>query len=144
MLMKSPHAPLRHYYGDESNRHAWVCAIFDRSAVDYERVHAAMALGVGSWYRRRALVACGLRRGMRVIDVGTGTGLVAREAAAIAGDARLVLGIDPSPGMLANARLPPGVQLMLGSAERLPVPDASVDFLSMGYALRHLDDLGAA
>ena len=142
--MQPPHAPLHHYYGAESNRHSWVREIFDRSAADYERVHAAIAFGSGSWYRRRALLAAGLRHGMRVIDVGVGTGLVAREAATVVGDARLITGVDPSPGMLANAKVPPGMHLMLGSAENIPTADASADFLSMGYALRHLDDLQEA
>jgi demethylmenaquinone methyltransferase/2-methoxy-6-polyprenyl-1,4-benzoquinol methylase len=54
-----------------------------------------------------------------------------------------VLGIDPSPGMLAvAARAVPEVRLALGAAEALPVADGSVDFLSMGYALRHVSDLG--
>jgi demethylmenaquinone methyltransferase / 2-methoxy-6-polyprenyl-1,4-benzoquinol methylase len=142
--MKPPHAPLHHYYGAESNRQSWVREIFDHSAVDYERVHSAMAFGTGSWYRRRTLVASGLRHGMRVIDIGVGTGLVAREAAAIAGDPRLVTGVDPSRGMLAHARVPHGMHLLVGSAEKIPVADASADFLSMGYVLRHLDDLDAA
>lgn len=79
---------------------------------------------------------------MRVLDVAAGTGLVSREAARIVGDPRLVLGVDPSPGMLAQAaRLVPGVRLSIGAAEALPVADASTDFLSMGYALRHVSDV---
>jgi demethylmenaquinone methyltransferase/2-methoxy-6-polyprenyl-1,4-benzoquinol methylase len=146
--MELPHAPLDHYYGAEANRQAWVREIFDRSAVDYERVHSAMALGTGAWYRRRALIGSGLRpglrEGMRVVDVGVGTGLVAREAAAIVGDPRLVTGVDPSQGMLEHARVPAGVRLLLGTAEKIPVADESADFLSLGYALRHLADLEAA
>jgi demethylmenaquinone methyltransferase/2-methoxy-6-polyprenyl-1,4-benzoquinol methylase len=46
--------------------------------------------------------------------------------------------------MVANAKVPEGVRLLLGSAERLPLADSSADFLSMGYALRHLRDLTAA
>ena len=38
----------------------------------------------------------------------------------------------------------PGVELIRGRAEALPRPTASSDFLSMGYALRHIDDVGAA
>ena len=66
----------------------------------------------------------------------------AATAAAIAGDPALVLGVDPSPGMIAEAaRQVPDVRLARGTAEQLPVADASVDFLSMGYALRHVSDL---
>jgi demethylmenaquinone methyltransferase / 2-methoxy-6-polyprenyl-1,4-benzoquinol methylase len=142
--MQAPHPPLKEYYGAEANRPAWVRGIFNRTAPDYERVESAMAFGTGSRYRHRALINSGLRRGMRVVDVGVGTGLVAREAAGIVGDAHLVTGVDPSPGMVANAKVPEGVSLLLGSAECIPMPDASADFLSMGYALRHIGDLSAA
>ncbi len=142
--MEAPHGPLEHYYGAESNRQSWVRELFSQSAGDYERVESAMAFGTGSKYRHRALVSSGLQRGMRVVDIGVGTGLVAREAAAIVGDARLVVGVDPSIGMLANARVPEGVSLLLGSAEQIPLANDSTDFLSMGYALRHLGDVTAA
>jgi len=58
-----------------------VLDIFDRTAADYDRVERMMGLGSGSWYRRRALQGGGLRSGMRVLDIGAGTGLVARAAA---------------------------------------------------------------
>jgi len=45
--------------------------------------------------------------------------------------------------MLASARLPSGMRVMEGRAEELPVPDESFDFVSMGYALRHVSDLRA-
>jgi demethylmenaquinone methyltransferase/2-methoxy-6-polyprenyl-1,4-benzoquinol methylase len=142
--MQAPHQPLKQYYGAESDRPAWVRGIFSRTAADYERIESAMAFGSGSWYRRRALQDCGLRPGMRTVDVGVGTGLVARAAAAIVGDPTLVTGVDPSAGMLANAHVPAGVSLLMGSAEALPLPDGFADFLSMGYALRHIGDLTAA
>jgi demethylmenaquinone methyltransferase/2-methoxy-6-polyprenyl-1,4-benzoquinol methylase len=79
---------------------------------------------------------------MKVLDVAVGTGLVAREEIALTGDAGAVLGLDPSIGMIAQARrsLPP-IRTVMGIAEELPLADDSFDFLSMGYALRHLSDL---
>jgi demethylmenaquinone methyltransferase/2-methoxy-6-polyprenyl-1,4-benzoquinol methylase len=142
--MDPPHPPLRTYYGGAQSRSGWVRDIFSRTAGDYDRVERAMALGTGSWYRRRALLQAGLVAGMTVVDVGVGTGLVACEAAAIVGDPACVIGVDPSPGMVANAKVPRGVRLMSGSAEHLPVPSATADFVSMGFALRHVDDLAAA
>jgi demethylmenaquinone methyltransferase/2-methoxy-6-polyprenyl-1,4-benzoquinol methylase len=140
----APHPPLAAYFASEAERRGWVRGIFDRTAGDYERVERAMALGSGPWYRRQALLRAGLAPGMRVVDVGTGTGLVAREAARIVGDPRAVTGVDPSAGMRANARLPEGLRLLEGAAESIPLPDAAADFLSMGYALRHVSDLAAA
>jgi demethylmenaquinone methyltransferase/2-methoxy-6-polyprenyl-1,4-benzoquinol methylase len=142
--MQAPHPPLKRYYQTEQERTAWVRGIFSRTAGDYERIESTMAFGSGPWYRRAALRRGGLIHGMRVLDVGVGTGLVAREAVAIVGDPALVTGVDPSSGMLANARLPSGVRLLAGAAEAIPVPDGAADFVSMGYALRHIADLRAA
>jgi len=58
--MHVPHGPLRDYYDREADRHGWVRRLFDRTAVDYDRVERVMALGSGAWYRRRALARAGL------------------------------------------------------------------------------------
>jgi demethylmenaquinone methyltransferase/2-methoxy-6-polyprenyl-1,4-benzoquinol methylase len=103
-----------------------------------------LGLGSGAWYRRQALLRAGLAAGQKVIDVAVGTGLVARGAARIVGDPALVTGVDPSTGMMAHARLPAGVRLVEGRAEDIPFGGDEFDFLSMGYALRHISDLAAA
>lgn len=143
--MNAPHPVLQHRYGDAGQREGFVKTLFDETAPHYDRIDRIFSLGSGPWYRRRALTAAGLRPGMQVLDVAVGTGLVAREAVKIVGDPKLVTGLDPSDGMLAEARRHlPDVRLLQGRAEGIPLPDASVDFVSMGYALRHVADLGAA
>jgi demethylmenaquinone methyltransferase / 2-methoxy-6-polyprenyl-1,4-benzoquinol methylase len=142
--MSAPHPPLPEYYEHESQRGGWVKQLFDRTAVDYDRIERFMAFGSGSWYRRRALSRAGLKTGMRVLDVGVGTGLTARQADLLVGETGQVTGVDPSAGMIASARVPERVKLVMGSAEEIPAPAASADFLSMGYALRHIGDLVAA
>jgi demethylmenaquinone methyltransferase/2-methoxy-6-polyprenyl-1,4-benzoquinol methylase len=139
-----PHPPLTEYYAREEERRDWLKRTFDSTAPDYDRVERMSALGSGSRYRRGALERAGLVAGMKILDVGVGTGLLAAQAARVVGDPALVTGVDPSPGMLRNARLPVGVTLVEGSAEQLPFPEGSFDFLSMGYALRHVSGLDAA
>lgn len=143
-VVRAPHPPLTRYYAAEEQRRGWVRRMFDETASDYDRIERLIGFGSGSRYRRDALLRAGLCSGRRVLDVGVGTGLVARQAASIVGSPSLVAGVDPSPGMLQNARVPAGVELVEGSAERIPFPDASFDFLSMGYALRHISDLSIA
>jgi demethylmenaquinone methyltransferase / 2-methoxy-6-polyprenyl-1,4-benzoquinol methylase len=121
-----------------------VRGLFDRTAGDYDRVERALAFGTGSWYRRYALRGTGLLPGMSVLDIGVGTGLVAREAARIVGDPTCVTGVDPSSGMVRHAQVPAGLRLLQGSAESIPASDGCTDFLSMGYALRHISDLSRA
>jgi demethylmenaquinone methyltransferase/2-methoxy-6-polyprenyl-1,4-benzoquinol methylase len=141
---QAPHALLTQYYSDERQKRAFIREIFDSTAGDYDRVESTMALGTGSWYRRSALVRAGLKPGMKTLDVAIGTGLVAREAMKLAGDQRLVFGVDPSQGMLAQAVRQLDVRAVRATAERLPLADDNFDFLTMGYALRHLADLASA
>src|SRR5438094_6257821 len=103
----APHPALPRYYADDAagaGKRSFLRRIFDQTAGDYDRVERLMALGSGSWYRRQALRRAGLTRGMRVLDVATGTGLVAREEIHLAGDAKLIVGLDPSIGMIAQGR----------------------------------------
>jgi demethylmenaquinone methyltransferase/2-methoxy-6-polyprenyl-1,4-benzoquinol methylase len=140
----APHAPLTEYYATEQDRQAYLRNIFDSTAADYDRIEAMLAWGTGSGYRRDALIRGGLQAGMKVLDVGVGTGLVAAQACVLTGNAALVTGVDPSPGMMAASKLPGTMVLIEGRAESLPFPDNHFDFLSMGYALRHISDLSVA
>ena len=140
----SPHPALPRYYGsDDAGKRSFVRRMFDGTAADYDHVERLMALGSGSWYRRQALRRAGLVAGMRVLDVAMGTGLVAREEVTLTGDPRLVLGLDPSVGMMTEARRSLSIRTIQAVAEELPLASDRFDFLSMGYALRHLSDLSA-
>lgn len=137
----APHAPLGEYYDGEQGRRTFVRKVFDETAGDYDRIERMMAFGTGPWYRRRALLRSGLAAGMDVLDVAVGTGLVAREAVGIVGDAQKVVGVDPSIGMLRSASKPLDIVAVQGMAESLPFASDRFDFLSMGFALRHMSDL---
>jgi len=138
-----PHTPLPLYYKNETEHQAFLRRIFDSTAADYDRIESVLAFGTGPSYRREALTQAGLAQGAQVLDVGIGTGLVAREALKIIGPTGKLTGVDPSAGMMEQIDLP-GVELVAGVAEALPRPDASCDFVSMGYAMRHISDVSAA
>jgi demethylmenaquinone methyltransferase/2-methoxy-6-polyprenyl-1,4-benzoquinol methylase len=137
-----PHPQLEGYY--QGSKGAFIRRIFDQGARDYDRIERMMALGSGSWYRRKALLRAGLAGGQRALDVAIGTGLVAREAIGIVGETGRVVGVDPSAGMLGQARKALAISAVMGVAEQLPVTEGAFDFVSMGYALRHVSDLRAA
>ena len=138
-LPPQPH--LQQYYKTDAEKRDFVRGLFDRGASGYDRAEGIMALGTGKWYRRQALQRAGLKQGMTILDVATGTGLVAREAIKIIGDSNKLTGLDPSPGMLDLAKKQLGINAMLAYAEDIPMESATVDFVSMGYGLRHLSDL---
>jgi SAM-dependent methyltransferase len=79
----------------------------------------------------------------RVADVGAGTGKLTRVLAK-AQDAEIVA-IDPDPAMLAKLReTVPGVPTFVGTAEALPLPDASVDAVVLGQAWHWVDPVAGS
>lgn len=138
-----PHPLLTRYHADEASRRRQVLAWFDESSADYDWITQAVSLGSGSWYRRQALLRAGLASGMRALDVACGTGALTTHVQEIAGPESRALGLDPSTGMLLRARGNGVRRLVRGTAEALPFAGGRFDFLSMGYALRHVADLRA-
>ena len=139
-----PHPTLDAYYAGAAVKRGFLRGIFDAGAPDYDHVERVLSFGSGRWYRRQALGRAGLMRGMKVLDVAVGTGLVAREEIAITGDARHIIGLDPSVGMMRRAMDSLKIAAVLGVGEQIPMAGGQFDFLSMGYALRHLTDLHRA
>ncbi len=113
---------------------------FGRLAAAYDRVRPVD----DNWWRVFELVVheAGLR-GARVLDIGCGTGRLARALAERA-SAR-VWGVDPSARMLdqARAKLPASVGLKHGRAERLPFRDGWFD-AAVAWLVVHLVDRSLA
>jgi demethylmenaquinone methyltransferase/2-methoxy-6-polyprenyl-1,4-benzoquinol methylase len=141
---QAPHPVLSRYYQRADERPSFLVDLFDGAAGYYDRLCGVMSLGSGRWYRGWVLRRAGLRPGMKVLDVATGTGLVARAAADIVLDPRAVVGLDPSGGMLRQARRTFAGPLVQGRIEELPYRDRLFDFVTIGYALRHAADLAVA
>jgi len=90
--------------------------------------------------------AAALRPGERVLDVGCGTGIVARLAREKIAEARLA-GLDPEPGMLDVARRVAGglgIEWHQASAESMPLEDAAFDVVLSQMALQFVPDRPAA
>ncbi|HXJ81508.1 MAG TPA: class I SAM-dependent methyltransferase [Candidatus Methylomirabilis sp.] len=140
-----PHPVLKEYYDSTAERQGFVADLFDGCARYYNSVGRMLDLGSGPAYRKWAVRRAGLRPGMRLLDVAIGTGLLARGATSIVGKSGRVIGVDPSRGMLGEARKAlPASPLVQGRGEALPFRDAAFDMLSMCFALRHVPDLDTA
>lgn len=70
------------------------------------------------------------------VDVGCGSGQL---TAALAGSFDLVVGLDPSPGQLAQARAGAGLRYACAKAEQLPLPAASADLVVAAQAAHWFD-----
>jgi demethylmenaquinone methyltransferase/2-methoxy-6-polyprenyl-1,4-benzoquinol methylase len=136
-----PHPHLRTHYTKPEDKPAFVEQLFDAGAKNYDAVVDWGFLRSGAIYRRWAQQRHGLKPGMQLLDVACGTGLMTTAAARILGSAETITGLDPSEGMLAVARAKLPARFIQGRAEKIPFADNSFDFLTMGYALRHVTDL---
>lgn len=116
------------------------------SAEAYERylVPAATA----RWAEHLAGLAAP-RAGERVLDVGCGTGIVARTIADLVGEGGQVIGLDLNDDMLAVARtaaatIRPEIEWRQGDAAALPFADGSFDIVTCQYAVQFFPDPPAA
>jgi len=136
-----PHRDLPEFYEAPERRAKFVAKLFDDTARYYDRISGALSFGTCRVYRRWALRRAGLKPGMRLLDVATGTGLAAQAALDLGIAATDLVGLDPSAGMLRENQKRRAIQLIQAVGENLPFADNTFDFVCMSYALRHVEDL---
>lgn len=128
-----------------SPRKCHAIELFAGLPAGYDRVGALMSFGQDPRWRRALISGVAPQPGQRILDVATGTGLVAR---ALAAQEATVVGLDQSQAMLDGARvrlakrpaLAARITLVRGEAECLPFPDGEFDGLTFTYLLRYVDD----
>jgi demethylmenaquinone methyltransferase/2-methoxy-6-polyprenyl-1,4-benzoquinol methylase len=113
--------------------------MFDRIAGVYDAMNSVMTAGMHHRWRRRAVDLAHVGPGSRVLDVASGTGDLAIEAASRGAE---VVGSDFSEGMLALARKKaPGITFKQADALALPYEDDSFDAATVGFGARNFSDL---
>lgn len=107
---------------------------FGQQAAAYDRGRPEYPAEAVAWMLAAA--------GHDVVDVGAGTGKLTRAALATGRD---VVAVDPDDAMLATlASRTPGVATHVGTAEKLPLPDASADAVIVGQAWHWVDPAAAS
>lgn len=119
---------------------------FDAIAPRYDLLNRILSFGIDRSWRRRTVRALDLRAGMRVLDLATGTADLAIEIARRCPGVE-VIGLDPSSRMLEIGlrkvrarRLEHRVELRLGQAESVDLPDRSFDAITMAFGIRNVPD----
>jgi demethylmenaquinone methyltransferase/2-methoxy-6-polyprenyl-1,4-benzoquinol methylase len=125
--------------------------MFDRIAPSYDRLNRLLSFGTDRSWRARAVALARPGPGERALDIGAGTGDLSLGLLEASDPSATVVGVDLSQRMLAlsRARLARmGLQgryaAAIGNAERLPLPDGSVDRIISGFTLRNIGDLPRA
>jgi SAM-dependent methyltransferase len=112
---------------DEQLRHA---SSFGAAATAYAEHRPDYAQAAVRWAVEPA-------PGMRVLDLGAGTGKLTATLLAVGAE---VTAVEPDPAMLTELRRAlPDVRALAGSAEVIPLPDASVDAVLAGNAMHWFD-----
>jgi demethylmenaquinone methyltransferase / 2-methoxy-6-polyprenyl-1,4-benzoquinol methylase len=138
-----------HPFVAASERKRGALSLFTGLDRRYDLLSGGLSLGQDPRWRRAMVSRIRARPGDRVLDVATGTGLVARALVESYGCA--VVGVDQSADMLGGARralsrrpdLAAGIELRQGEAEHLPFADREFDHLTFTYLLRYVDDPAA-
>jgi demethylmenaquinone methyltransferase / 2-methoxy-6-polyprenyl-1,4-benzoquinol methylase len=113
-------------------KHQAVESMFDRIAPRYDRLNRIISLGQDRRWRRHTVAALQLAPGATVLDLGCGTGDLCN---VLTTAGHQPVGVDFSAGMLAAAHT--RAPLVRTDALTLPVPDAAVDGVVSGFALRN-------
>src|SRR6266850_3482832 len=116
--------------------------VFNGIGATYEAAGSILSLGQDGRWRTRLVDSLGATPGDVVLDVATGTGLVARAVTERYGCA--VVGLDRSADMLSAAAARDGhIPLVRARAESLPFADETFDHLTFTYLLRYVEDPAA-
>jgi demethylmenaquinone methyltransferase/2-methoxy-6-polyprenyl-1,4-benzoquinol methylase len=128
---------------DPKQREQLIRSVFERVAPRYDLMNDLMSMGIHRLWKRRFCREAGGQPGRCFVDLAAGTGDI---AARLMQPGREVTLIDPSRAMLdvARQRLGDGFRYELGTAERIPLADASVDVLTISFGIRNTTDIEAA
>lgn len=125
--------------------------MFDAIAGRYDLLNHLLSAGIDRRWRKRAIRSLHLTGTERVLDLCTGTADLAIAAARAAPGAARVVGVDFAGAMLRvghdklqREQLGGRVTLVRGDATRLPIPDASVDAVTIAFGIRNVDQVAVA
>jgi demethylmenaquinone methyltransferase/2-methoxy-6-polyprenyl-1,4-benzoquinol methylase len=123
--------------------------MFDAIAGRYDLLNHLLSAGLDKRWRQRAIDELQLTGRETVLDLCTGTADLALAAATGTRRAKRVIGVDFSGAMLLLAQQKvrgagSAIDLVRGDATRLPLADASLDAVTIGFGIRNVEQPEAA
>jgi demethylmenaquinone methyltransferase/2-methoxy-6-polyprenyl-1,4-benzoquinol methylase len=125
--------------------------VFTSVASKYDLMNDLMSFGVHRLWKRHFIATSGVRTGDRVLDLAGGTGDIAILMARAVGPTGRVLLTDINAAMLRAGRdrlldegVVANVDCLQVDAQAIPLPDRSMDLVTIAFGLRNVTDKDAA
>jgi demethylmenaquinone methyltransferase/2-methoxy-6-polyprenyl-1,4-benzoquinol methylase len=124
--------------------------MFDAIATRYDLLNHLLSVGIDRRWRKRAIRSLALTGRERVLDLCAGTADLAIAASETSSPPPYVVGVDFAGRMLRvgqdkiRRRQVARLALVQGDATRIPLKDAAVDAVTVGFGIRNVQDLAAA
>ncbi len=126
----------------------YVQRLFGRIAGVYDLMNRLMSFGLDGYWRARAARYLALGTGETGLDLGAGTADLSIAVIRRSGPGTRMIGMDITPEMLAQGRLKLArmgledrIELRIGDAEHIDLPDNSVDGCCSAFTVRNLTDI---
>ncbi len=139
---------LEEKFCETGGKRFYVQRLFGRIARMYDVMNCLMSLGLDRYWRARAARYLALGSGETALDLGTGTADLSLDVIDHTGPETRMIGMDITPEMLEQARikiarlgLQDRIELRMGDAEHIDLPDNSVDGCCSAFTVRNLTDI---
>lgn len=139
---------LEEKFRESGGKRSYVQRLFGRIASIYDLMNRLMSLGLDRHWRAFAAHCLELGTGERGLDLGTGTADLAIDVMRCSGAGTRMIGMDITPEMLDRGRtklvrlgLQDRIDLRIGDAEHIDLPDNSVDGCCSAFTVRNLTDI---
>lgn len=133
-------------YHEQGSKKEQVEKMFDNISHKYDFLNHFLSLGMDILWRRKAIQYISKIQPKIIVDIATGTGDFAIEAAKI--HPEKIIGIDISEGMLQMGREKIKkrnwehlIEMQRGDSEDLPFPDNFADAITVGFGVRNFENL---
>lgn len=118
--------------------------VFEKISGEYDKMNSVISFNQHKKWRQDIMARMNVAPGSAALDVCCGTADWTIALAEAAGPNGQVIGLDFSEGMLENAKPKvdhfPTIQLLHGNAMKLPFPDNTFDYVTIGFGLRNVPD----
>lgn len=128
-----------------------VAEVFHSVAAKYDLMNDLMSAGVHRLWKRVTIELAGARRGQTVLDIAGGTGDLTAKFSQLVGSDGAVILADINASMLGVGRdkltdrgLIGNIHYLQADAQYLPLPDNSVDLITIAFGLRNVTDKALA